>query len=80
MFLTVGFPIAFITYTIHEFGHWTFKKLLGNDMTLCLNNSAPQSGCFINGSHTLRSSIGGTVFTIIQALVFSLIVWITKSS
>ncbi|HAM98443.1 MAG TPA: hypothetical protein DCQ26_07505 [Marinilabiliales bacterium] len=72
-------PIAFITYIFHEFGHWTFGELLGNDMTLSLNNSAPQSGYFINESHALWSAVGGPVFTIIQAFVFLLITWITKS-
>ena len=72
-------PIAFITYIFHEFGHWIFGELLGNDMTLSLNNSAPKSGYFINESHALWSAIGGPGFTIIQAFVFLLITWITKS-
>jgi len=72
-------PIAFITYIFHEFGHWTFGELLGNDMTLSLNNSAPKSGNFINDSHALWSAIGGPVFTIIQALLFLLITWKIKS-
>jgi len=25
-------PIAFFTYLFHEFGHWTFGELLGNDI------------------------------------------------
>jgi hypothetical protein len=72
-------PIAFITYLFHEFGHWIFGEFLGNDMTLSLNNSAPKSGYFINDTHALWSAIGGPVFTIIQALIFLLITWITKS-
>ncbi|GAB6283658.1 MAG: hypothetical protein STSR0008_24440 [Ignavibacterium sp.] len=72
-------PIAFITYIFHEFGHWIFGELLGNDMTLSLNNSSPKSGYFINDSHALWSAIGGPLFTIIQALIFSVITWITKS-
>lgn len=72
-------PIAFLTYFFHEFGHWTFGELLGNDMTLSLNNSAPKSGHFINESHACWSAIGGPVFTIIQAVVFLCITWITKS-
>jgi len=72
-------PIAFITYIFHEFGHWLLGELSGNDMTLSLNNSSPKSGYFINDSHALWSAIGGPVFTIIQALVFLLITWKTKS-
>lgn len=73
-------PIAFLTYLFHEFGHWTFGELLGNDMTLSLNNSAPKSGQFISESDALWSAIGGPVFTIFQGLIFLLITWKTKSS
>lgn len=73
-------PIAFLTYLFHEFGHWTFGELLGNDMTLSLNNSAPKSGQFISESDALWSAIGGPVFTILQGLIFLLITWKTKSS
>jgi len=72
-------PIAFFTYIFHESGHWLLGELSGNDMTLSLNNSSPKSGYFINDSHALWSAIGGPVFTIIQALVFLLITWKTKS-
>jgi hypothetical protein len=72
-------PIAFITYLFHEFGHWTFGELLGNDMTLSLNNSTPQNGHFIVDSDALWSAIGGPVFTILQGLIFLLLTWLTKS-
>lgn len=72
-------PVAFITYLFHESGHWIFGELLGNDMTLSLNNSAPRSGFFIKESHALWSAIGGPAFSIIQALIFLFIVRITKS-
>lgn len=72
-------PIAFFTYIFHEFGHWTFGELLGNDMTLNLNNSAPQNGHFINDSDALWSAIGGPFFTILQGLIFLLLTWLTKS-
>ncbi len=72
-------PIAFFTYLFHESGHWTFGQLLGNEMGLSLNNSAPVSGSFIKNSHALWSAIGGPVFTIMQALIFAAIVIKTKS-
>ena len=77
--IIVFIPIAFITYLFHEFGHWMLGELLGNDMTLHLNNSAPKSGYFINESHALWSAIGGPGFTILQAFIFLLITWVTKS-
>jgi len=72
-------PIAFITYLFHEFGHWTFGELSGNDMIISLNNSAPKNGQFINDSDALWSAIGGPVFTILQGLIFLLLTWLTKS-
>jgi len=72
-------PIAFFTYLFHEFGHWTFGELLGNDMTLNLNNSAPLNGHFIDDSDALWSAIGGPFFTILQGLIFLLLTWLTKS-
>ncbi|MBN1183965.1 MAG: hypothetical protein JXB49_16855 [Bacteroidales bacterium] len=72
-------PIAFVTYMFHEFGHWIFGELSGNDMTLSLNAVAPKNGYFIKESHALLSAIGGPFFTIIQALIFLVIICITKS-
>ncbi len=72
-------PIAFFTFLFHEFGHWIVGEIFGNKMTLGLNNCAPISGHFINDSHALWSAIGGPVFTILQALLFLLVVKKTKS-
>jgi len=72
-------PIAFFTYIFHELGHWTFGELFGNDMTLSLNNSAPQTRHFIDDSDALWSAIGGPLFTMLQALIFLLLTWLTKS-
>lgn len=72
-------PIAFFTYLFHEFGHWTFGELLGNDMTLSLNNSRPSSGRFIDDSGALWSAIGGPAFTVLQGLIFLFFTGLTKS-
>ncbi len=72
-------PISFITFFFHEFGHWTFGELFGNEMTLSLNNSSPQNGYFIDESSALWSAIGGPVFTILQGLIFLTLTWLTKS-
>lgn len=71
-------PIAFFTYIFHEFGHWIVGEIFGNEMTLGLNNCVPISGHFINDSHALWSAIGGPAFTIIQALIFLVIIHKTK--
>jgi hypothetical protein len=72
-------PIMFFTYLFHESGHWMPGELLGNEMTLSLNNSAPKSGNFLKDSHALWSAIGGPAFTILQALIFLVITKKTKS-
>jgi hypothetical protein len=72
-------PVAFLTYYFHESGHWLLGELWGNEMMISLNNAAPQNGHFLNESGALASAIGGPLFTIIQAVVFCLITWKTKS-
>lgn len=72
-------PVAFFTYLFHESGHWVFGEVLGNDMTISLNNAAPKSGTFIKDSDALWSAIGGPAFTLLQALLFLLITQKTKS-
>ncbi len=72
-------PVAFFTYLFHEFGHWTFGELTGNDMTLNLNNSAPRNGRFNDDTDALWSAIGGPFFTILQGLMFLFITWMSKS-
>ncbi len=72
-------PIAFLTFIFHEFGHWTLGELTGNDMSISLNNSSPVSGSYLNDSGALWSSIGGPLFTILQAFIFTLIVIYSKS-
>ncbi len=72
-------PVAFFTYVFHEFGHWLIGEILGNDMVLCLNNANAQNGSYIDSSHALYISMGGPIFTILQATVALLIVEKTKS-
>lgn len=63
-------PIAFITYIFHEFGHWIFGELFGNDMRLGLNYASPKSGYFIKESHALWSAIGGPLLQLFKHSCF----------
>ena len=72
-------PIAFLTYFFHESGHYAVGELLGNRMTLSLNNSTPVSGSFADESDALWSAIGGPAFTFLQGLIFLTIVYRTHS-
>lgn len=72
-------PIAFFTFLFHELGHWALGELTGNEMTIGLNNSGPKNGAFNNDKAALWSSIGGPAFTILQAFLFFVLTWFTKS-
>lgn len=67
-------PVAYASYLFHEFGHWIIGELYGNNMAYSLNGVWPKSGHYIEESHALYSSIGGPVFTILQSLIFLLII------
>ncbi|MCG8696586.1 MAG: hypothetical protein MI922_00920 [Bacteroidales bacterium] len=77
--IILSIPVMIATYLFHEFGHWTVGELLGNDMRLSLNNSAPKSTYFIKDSHALYSAMGGPFFTILQGLSFLFIAKRTDS-
>ncbi len=72
-------PVAFLTYLFHEFGHWTVGELLGNDMVLGLNQANARSGVYIGKTDALYISLGGPLFTLLQALVGWILVEKTKS-
>ncbi len=72
-------PVAFFTYVFHEFGHWLVGEVLGNDMVLSLNNANARSGSYIDSSHVLYISMGGPIFTILQATIALIIIEKTKS-
>ena len=72
-------PVAFLTYLFHEFGHWIVGELLGNKMILSLNNATPLSGNYIHKTDRLYVLMGGPVFTILQAIIFLIVIEKTKS-
>ena len=72
-------PVAFITYLFHEFGHWIVGELLGNKMLYGLNNVTPLSGNYLRESDGLFVLIGGPAFTILQAIIFLIVIENTKS-
>ena len=75
----VMIPVAFLTYLFHEFGHWIVGELLGNKMLYSLNNVTPLSGSYIHNSDSLLVRMGGPAFTVLQAIIFLIIIEKTKS-
>lgn len=67
-------PVAYASYLFHEFGHWIVGEILGNDMAYSLNYVWPKNGQYIASDHDLYVSIGGPAFTILQSMIFLLII------
>lgn len=72
-------PVAFLTYLFHESGHWIVGEMLGNDMVLSLNSANAHSGSYLDKTHSLFISMGGPAFTMLQAIIFLIIIEKTKS-
>jgi hypothetical protein len=72
-------PAAFLTYFFHEFGHWITGEILGNDMAYSLNGVWPKNGTYLVAQHGLSVEIGGPAFSILQSLIFMLIIERNKS-
>jgi hypothetical protein len=73
-FLLLFIPVAYLSYLFHEFGHWTVGEILGNEMVYRLNWVWPKSGHYIGTHDGLYTLIGGPAFTILQAIIFLLII------
>ncbi len=72
--LLLFLPVAYLSYLFHEFGHWTVGEVLGNEMVYRLNWVWPKSGHYIGMHDGLYTLIGGPAFTILQAIVFLLVI------
>ena len=72
-------PVAFLTYLFHEFGHWIVGELIGNKMLYSLNNVTPVSGNYLHETDSLFVLMGGPAFTILQAIIFLIVIEKTKS-
>ena len=73
-------PVAFLTYLFHEFGHWIVGELFGNKMLYSLNGVSPVSGSYVNETGKLFEAMGGPAFTILQAIIFLIVIQKTKST
>ena len=72
-------PVSFLTYLFHEFGHWFVGELLGNKMLYSLNSVTPFSGNYPHETDNLFVAMGGPAFTILQAIIFLIVIEKTKS-
>ena len=61
------FPVALLTWGIHEFGHFAAGSLLGYEMWMTLNKAGPVQGTFDTELHEAIVAMAGPVVTWIQA-------------
>lgn len=78
--ITLFVPVAFLTFLFHEFGHWIVGEALGNNMVISLNNSNALSGQYAGKNDHLWISMGGPAFSLLQAVVFLIVIELTRSS
>lgn len=67
------------TFLFHELTHFITGEILGYNMKMTLNSASPVSRSFANSLHENMVSISGPVFTIVQAIVFYIIIKKTKN-
>jgi hypothetical protein len=77
--LLLFIPVAYFSFLFHELGHWTVGEMLGNAMSYGLNLVSPKSGKYVGVNDAVYTLMGGPVFTILQAVIFLLIIERTKS-
>jgi len=73
-FFLLFIPVAYGTYLFHELGHWSVGEVLGNPMVYSLNGVWPKDGQYVQAGHALYVSLGGPVFTVLQAMLSLLII------
>lgn len=73
-FFLLFIPVAYGSYLFHELGHWSVGELLGNRMVYSLNYVWPREGHYVQESHGLYVSIGGPLFSVLQAVLALLII------
>ncbi len=65
---------TFLTFFFHEMCHWISYELLGYDAGFTLNGaSVKDSTIKLSKTHRIITSASGPIFTIIQAIIFYLI-------
>ncbi|MBB5175053.1 hypothetical protein [Texcoconibacillus texcoconensis] len=73
------FLAVLLTMVIHEFGHYITGNALGNSMAMDLNGTRPIHGNFVEKWHLPIVAISGTIFTLLQAFIFLLLLVIFQT-
>ena len=70
---------VFFSFFFHELAHWAAGELLGNKMGMSLNSTYPISGIYLKKWNENFVDAAGPLFTILQAVIFYLIINKTSS-
>jgi len=70
--LVTGLAVA-LSWTIHEFAHWSAGTFLGYDMAMTLNKVFPVNGQYSSSSHYQIISAAGPLLTLAEAIVIFVI-------
>jgi hypothetical protein len=68
-YVAISAIAVFLTWTLHEFAHWTVGESLGYDMGMTLNSGYPLSGQYLKDLHHQMISAAGPIFTLSEALL-----------
>lgn len=79
-YILISLVAVLFTWLLDEFSHWLVGTLLGNDMSMTLNASYPNSGSYVGNWDSIIVSAAGPFVTLIQALIFYLLLKSNKNS
>ncbi|PQJ80125.1 hypothetical protein [Polaribacter porphyrae] len=73
-YITILIIATFLTFFFHEMSHWIAYELLGYDASFTLNGAGVKDASKkLSKTEQIITSASGPIFTIIQAIVFYLI-------
>lgn len=78
-YVMILFVAVFLSCFFHEFAHWLTGELLGNKMSMSLNNVSPSLGKYKHDWNANIVTISAPLFTVIQAIIFAFVVNKTKN-
>lgn len=78
-YLLILIIVVLLSCFFHEFAHWATGELLGNKMTMSMNTVSTVADEYAQAWHREWVTLAGPVFTIVQAVVFYLLLKRTKN-
>ena len=77
-FYLLVFAAGFVTFALHEGGHWLAAQLLGYDAYFGLNRAGARDT--IGGTHMVLITAAGPAVTLLQGVLAFALVWAQRST